>query len=130
MLTDKSHLDFVLKVLEDRAASHQKDGTPEDEARFRQRTRAETTKLLDTWLKIAKDLDAVPTQLKYQKGEDGKAVALLHDFLDPNLKGLHPRYLKFRANRSMRDVEPEVNLWMRTFDAPDRDIDSAEEDDE
>jgi len=130
MLTDKSHLDFVLKVLEDRAASHQKDSTAEDEARFRQRTRAETTKLLDTWLKIAKDLDAVPTQLKYQKGEDGKAVALLHDFLDPDLKGLHPRFLKFRANRSMRDVEPEVNLWMRTFDAPDRDVDTAEEDDE
>ena len=29
---------------------------------------------------------------------------------------LPPRQQKFRANRSMRDVEPSVNLWVRTLD--------------
>ena len=29
---------------------------------------------------------------------------------------LPPRHRKFRANRSMRDVEPSVNLWLRTMD--------------
>jgi hypothetical protein len=24
--------------------------------------------------------------------------------------------MKFRANRSMRDVEPSVNLWLKTMD--------------
>ncbi len=33
-----------------------------------------------------------------------------------NLKRLPARHRKFRANRSMRDVEPEVNLWLRTID--------------
>jgi hypothetical protein len=41
---------------------------------------------------------------------------LLHDFLDPELKTMHSRHKKFRANRSMRDVEPSVNLWLRTMD--------------
>jgi hypothetical protein len=41
---------------------------------------------------------------------------LLHEFLDPELKMMHPRHKKFRANRSMRDVEPSVNLWLRTMD--------------
>jgi hypothetical protein len=29
---------------------------------------------------------------------------------------MNPRHKKFRANRSMRDVEPSVNLWLRTMD--------------
>jgi hypothetical protein len=40
----------------------------------------------------------------------------LHQFLDPDLKTLPLRHRKFRANRSMRDVEPSVNLWVKTFD--------------
>jgi hypothetical protein len=127
ILTDKAQLDFVIDVLEQRAGSHQKDASAEDVTRFKQRTRAESARLLDIWLKIAKDLDQVPTSLKYQKHEEGKGVPLLHDFLDPDLKNLHPRFMRFRANRSMRDVEPDVNLWMKTFDGVTVD---AEEDDE
>jgi hypothetical protein len=29
--------------------------------------------------------------------------------------------MKFRANRSMRDVEPNVNIWVRTLDNIDLD---------
>lgn len=29
--------------------------------------------------------------------------------------------MKFRANRSLRDVEAEVNLWVRSFDNVDLD---------
>ena len=35
------------------------------------------------------------------------------------LKSLPPRHQKFRANRSMRDVEPSVNVWLRRLDRPD-----------
>jgi len=48
----------------------------------------------------------------------GQAPPLLHEFLSPEVKNLpphHPR-MKFRANRSMRDVEPSVNLWLKTMD--------------
>ena len=34
---------------------------------------------------------------------------------------------KFRANRSMRDVEPSVNVLMRTLDRPDDDVELPEE---
>ena len=43
---------------------------------------------------------------------------LLYEFLNPELRNLpshHPR-MKFRANRSLRDVEPSVNLWMKKLD--------------
>jgi hypothetical protein len=46
----------------------------------------------------------------------GSAKRLLYEFLSLELDGVSPRFKKFRANRSMRDVEPEVNLWLRRFD--------------
>jgi hypothetical protein len=33
--------------------------------------------------------------------------------------------MKFRANRSLRDVEPEVNLWVRTLENADLDEDTV-----
>ena len=38
-------------------------------------------------------------------------------FLSPEVKNLPPDkwQMKFRANRSLRDVEPDVNLWVRTL---------------
>ena len=53
--------------------------------------------------------------LQYQE-ETGIDQRLLYEFLDPELKKLPRRHRKFRANRSMRDVEPSVNLWLRTLD--------------
>jgi hypothetical protein len=45
--------------------------------------------------------------------------------LDPALKALPAGNwkMKFRANRSMRDVEPNVNIWVRTLDNIDLDED-------
>jgi hypothetical protein len=50
---------------------------------------------------------------------------LLYEFLNPELKNLPARHKKFRANRSMRDVEPSVNLWLKTIDGIE--IDAEEE---
>jgi hypothetical protein len=41
---------------------------------------------------------------------------LLYEFLSPQLRLLSSRRRKFRANRSMRDVEPSANLWVKTLD--------------
>jgi hypothetical protein len=49
----------------------------------------------------------------------GAAQRLLYDFLDPALKALPARHWSFRAPRSMRDVEPEVNLWLKTLGGDD-----------
>jgi hypothetical protein len=56
--------------------------------------------------------------LQYQQ-ESGAAQRLLYEFLNPELKKLPPRHQKFRANRSMRDVEPPVSLWVKTLDNVD-----------
>jgi hypothetical protein len=33
--------------------------------------------------------------------------------------------MKFRANRSLRDVEPSVNLWVKTLDNVDLEEETA-----
>ena len=73
--------------------------------------------LLDDWSNIANDLSQSGAALQYQM-EVGGAQRLLYEFLNPELRNLPPQNpkMKFRANRSMRDVEPSVNLWMKKLD--------------
>ncbi|MBI4880539.1 MAG: helicase [Planctomycetes bacterium] len=67
--------------------------------------------LLDSWQKIIDD-NRDGDGLKYQKGEGQKAPKpLLREMLEKKFESEH--YRKFRANRSLRDVEPEVNLFLK-----------------
>jgi hypothetical protein len=122
ILTERPRLDFVVESLTARAASHAELSDDERE-RLRDRVRARVLDLLDEWSKIAQEYDGRGVKLQYQS-EVGGAQRLLYDFLSPELKTLPARFLKFRANRSMRDVEPSVNLWVRTLD----DVAVAEDD--
>lgn len=114
ILTERSSLDFVTQALTDRARRHA-DLSKQDADALTQLVRSRTEDLLDEWSQIALDYDVQGIRLQYQR-EVGAARALLHDFLDPELAQLPKRHLKFRANRSMRDVEPEVNLRVKTLD--------------
>jgi len=67
--------------------------------------------LLDAWRKIFEDYRAKGVALQYQKYELKQPRPLLRDMLDENFESEEHR--KFRANRSLRDVEPEVNLYLR-----------------
>ena len=101
-----ANLGFAVDVLAERARSHA-DLPPDELERIRQSVRMRAKDLLDEWSKIAKELSDVGGGLQYQR-EVGDAPRLLHEFLSPELKNLpahHPK-MKFRANRSMRDVEP------------------------
>ena len=66
--------------------------------------------LLDSWCKIFDAYYEVRVGLQYQKYELEKPRPLLRDMLDTDFDSEHHR--KFRANRSLRDVEPEVNLFL------------------
>jgi hypothetical protein len=114
ILTQRAALDFVVDALGERAASHSALTTAEADA-LRQRVRDRSADLLDEWSKIALELGNVGGRLQYQT-ESGGAQRLLYEFLNPDLKRQPARFKKFRANRSMRDVEPNVNLWLRTLD--------------
>ena len=67
--------------------------------------------LLDSWSAIHDDYhrDGVPMQ--YQKYEAATRQPLLREMLDTGFESHH--HHKFRANRSLRDVEPQVNLYLR-----------------
>lgn len=67
--------------------------------------------LLDSWRKIYDDYHAVGVVLQYQKYEMDGPRPLLREMLDRDFDSEHHR--KFRANRSLRDVEPEVNLFLK-----------------
>jgi superfamily II DNA/RNA helicase len=115
ILTQRQQLDFVVDRLSERAAAHAAMPMEESEA-LRIKVRARAIDLLDEWSKIAGDYRNSGTQLQYNEREAGAAQRLLYDFLDPELKTKPARFKKFRANRSMRDVEPSVNLWLKTLD--------------
>jgi hypothetical protein len=76
--------------------------------------------LVDDWRLIAQDYKNGPNvNLKYQLYEEGKnAKPLLHAFLDPELANLQPEFMKFRANRSMRDVETNTELKVKELTEP------------
>jgi superfamily II DNA or RNA helicase len=117
ILQERTRLEFVVNALAERAFDHNKDLPEEEKERLRQRVRDRARDLLDEWSKLAQQLRQTGAGLQYQS-ELGEAPPLLHEFLGAGVKNLpphHPR-MKFRANRSMRDVEPSVNLWLRSLD--------------
>lgn len=75
--------------------------------------------LLDEWSSIAAVYSKESVGLQYQGEIPGtKHKPLMFDFLNPELKK-NPMHVKFRAGRSMRDVEPSVNLWVLNSDRSD-----------
>jgi len=115
ILQHRQALEFVVQALADRASSSVSLEAADAQA-LSEKVRDRVNKLLDIWSKIADDYRDQGTTLQYNQREAGAAKPLLHEFLDPELKLMSSRHKYFRANRSMRDVEPSVNLWVRTMD--------------
>jgi hypothetical protein len=115
ILQERARLNYVIDRLTDRAYGCGASDASEREI-VRDRVRTRINDLLDEWSRIAMEYDRVRATLQYNPNEEGGAKPLLHHFLDPELKKLPARHRKFRANRSLRDVEPSVNLWLKTMD--------------
>jgi hypothetical protein len=107
-------LNFVIDTIAQRAERHGNFPSEEAEA-LRKKLRDRTVDLLDTWKVIANERG----NLQYQKEDGVAAPALLFDPLDPDLMRQKPNYRKFKAQRSLRDVEKSVNLWIRNPDGID-----------
>jgi hypothetical protein len=69
--------------------------------------------LLDSWRYVQADYEEDGVRLQYQKYEKVGPKPLLREMLDTDFETEHHR--KFRVNRSLRDVEPQVNLFMRDY---------------
>lgn len=115
ILKELPRLAFAVELLSKRAFDTHHDTSSPDAKQLSLKVRDRCNDLLDEWSKIAKELHDAGGALQYQT-EAGSAQRLLYEFLNPELKTLPVRHRKFRANRSMRDVEPSVNLWLKTID--------------
>ena len=115
ILSKRHELTWISSLLAERAEEHNKDRSAQERQQLRDNLYKRCQDLLDEWEQIANQYRQNGTALQYQN-EVGSAKRLLYQFLDPELDQVNSRFQKFRANRSMRDVEPEVNLWLRSLD--------------
>ncbi|MCB9520310.1 MAG: helicase [Myxococcales bacterium] len=110
----RAELEFVAETISRRAEGHDKELGDKESEQLRQRVKKRVIDLLDTWETIA----AETGQLQYQS-EIGSLQRLLYDPLDSALESRPRHAAKFKAQRSLRDVEPTVNLRLRTPDGWD-----------
>ncbi|MBD1858639.1 MULTISPECIES: DISARM system helicase DrmA [Leptolyngbya] len=104
----RTEIDAVMEMIASRAEAHSPDLDVTATSVLRQQVRARVLDLIDTWEQIA-DRDK---RLQYQKETD-LAPALLLDALNPDAAKEPLERQKFKAYRSLRDVEATVNLWVR-----------------
>lgn len=131
VVNEQAALSTVADILAARARAHRAGtGTKEEEQRVDATTRARVKDLLDSWHKVAKAQQENNARLRYQQHEGGAGPALLRSPLDPVGADLLPVQdaRKFKAPRSLRDVEPSVNLWLKRSDGMDIEIPADGED--
>ncbi len=107
----RAELGFVADVLSQRAEAHDAQQSAEQCEALRSRVRNRVDGLLDAWQGIAHKTG----ELQYAM-ETGTAPPLLFDPLDTDLAKRSREAQQFKAPRSLRDVEPTVNLWLRNPD--------------
>lgn len=108
---NRPQLQFVEKIISQRAEEHNKDLSSKEIESLQQNLRARVNDLLDSWERVAEKCNP----LQYQK-EVGLAPPLLYDPLDPELERKSKDAKKFKLPRSLRDVEPIVHLWVKRLD--------------
>jgi hypothetical protein len=109
-------LAFVTEDITRRVEEHAKLTRAESDD-LKQRLRGRVADLLDEWSKTADRQSSVSARLQY--GHEESAPALLKDPLDPAFPTLPAHERKFRAQRSLRDVEASVPLWVKRLDMSD-----------
>lgn len=105
-------LQDLAKVFGQRALTHNIDkATSGEGADLEAAVINRANALLADWAKIVHEKLNEGVGLNYQKFEEViTQSALIRDYLDPELEDLKPVFSRFRANRSMRDVEAAVDI--------------------
>jgi hypothetical protein len=112
IISERGHLQNLADVFAQRAGLHRLAASGESTTELEQlgdHVRQRCIELLDTWFQLAKASQDNGAVLQYGTEVDNQPP-LLHGFLDPGLPQPREKYRLFRSNRSMRDVEPSVNI--------------------
>lgn len=104
-------LQQIVRAFATRAAAHDASLSAAELQEIADRVDDQAQALLADWCKIAREQAAQGVELNYQKYEDRvSSSVLLRDFLDHELATREEIYHRFRANRSMREVETPVDI--------------------
>lgn len=117
ILAQRTALEVAAEWFAERARDHDADKSPAECQKLRDHVLQTCRRLLDDWVQIAGQMQSTHTRLQYQQWETAGAQRLLYDLLDPEIQALPPIRRQFRANRSMRDVEPNVELHIQNLNA-------------
>ena len=102
---------LLLDAFEERVRNQPLQDDAERDERLRS-IRSRVGDLLDSWTAIYRDYHASGAAMQYQRYERGGAgKPLLREMLDTDFES--DQHRKFRANRSLRDVEPAVDLHLQ-----------------
>lgn len=106
----------IARAVSERAGEHA-DGLPED---FVNHVRGRVQSLIDDWAKLAHDAGEGGVTFGYtNERNSGVSVPLLREMIDPDRDSLNEIQLRFRAPRSLRDVEPTSLLGLKTPEGRD-----------
>jgi hypothetical protein len=107
----RGELDMVADALAARAGAHDGKLSVAEQTALANRVRQRVVDLLDDWARISQEVAQAGVELGYQK-EAGVAQYLLREMLDK--EPLPPYKRKFRAPRSLRDVEAPVLIKLES----------------
>ena len=108
--------DAIAGAVGERAQRHA-DGLPDDAL---QKVQDRVRSLVDDWAGLAHEAGQVGVTFGYARGHgENVSTPLLREMIDPDRETLSERQLRFRAPRSLRDVEPGVLLGIKTPEGKD-----------
>jgi hypothetical protein len=113
ILQRRSLLDQFAQTIAERARNHNPK-SPQEAQRLRDHVLQLCRSLLDDWHTIADQFRQTNTRMQYQMESSGPQ-RLLYEPLHPDLLNLPAVRRRFRANRSMRDVEPGVDISLKNL---------------
>ncbi|MFH1754104.1 MAG: helicase-related protein, partial [Candidatus Latescibacterota bacterium] len=116
ILSQRSMLENAAGLIAERSKNHNGDMSEAGRNELGNRVLSLCNDLLDDWVKIARRAQEENSAIQYQKEANAAPRRLLYEFLHADIPNLAPIQRRFRANRSMRDVEPSVEIFVKKLD--------------
>ena len=107
----------IARAVGDRANNHA-DSVPSQYVDY---VRNRVQSLIDDWATLAHEATQDGVAFGYARWDGGVSTPLLREMIDPDRHTLNDVQLRFRAPRSLRDVEPSVLLGIKTPEGNDLD---------